>query len=46
MSCYYYRKAYYRSFWLSPPACGVAEPHPGHRRAALPADRQNVHRTH
>ena len=27
MSCYYYRKAYYRSFWLSPPACGVAEPH-------------------
>ena len=21
MSCYYYRKAYYRSFWLSPPAC-------------------------
>jgi len=27
MTCYYYRKAYYRSFWLSPPACGVAEPH-------------------
>ena len=27
MSCYYYRKAYYRAFWLSPPACAVAEPH-------------------
>jgi hypothetical protein len=27
MTCYYYRKAYYRSFWLSPPACAVAEPH-------------------
>ena len=27
MSCYYYRKAYYRSFWLTPPACAVAEPH-------------------
>ncbi len=26
-SCYYYRKAYYRSFWLSPPACAVSEPH-------------------
>ena len=23
LSCYYYRKAYYRSFWLSPPACAV-----------------------
>ena len=27
MTCYYYRKAYFRSFWLSPPACAVAEPH-------------------
>jgi hypothetical protein len=27
MTCYYYRKAYYRSFWQSPPACAVAEPH-------------------
>ena len=27
MTCYYYRKAYYRAFWLSPPACAVAEPH-------------------
>jgi hypothetical protein len=27
VTCYYYRKAYYRSFWLSPPACAVGEPH-------------------
>lgn len=25
LTCYYYRKAYYRSFWLSPPACGIAD---------------------
>ena len=45
MSCYYYRKAYYRSFWLSPPACGVAEPHgkySGENR--LPLILNNVHR--
>jgi len=24
MSCYYYRKAYYRSYFLAPPACAVA----------------------
>jgi hypothetical protein len=27
VTCYYYRKAGYRSLWLSPQACGVAEPH-------------------
>ena len=27
LTCYYYRKAYFRSFWLSPPACAVSEPH-------------------
>jgi hypothetical protein len=45
MTCYYYRKAYYRSFWLSPPACAVAEPHTrytGERR--FPLILQNVHR--
>ena len=26
-TCYYYPKLYYRSFWLSPPACAVSEPH-------------------
>ena len=25
LTCYYYRKAYYRSFWLSPPACAVPD---------------------
>jgi hypothetical protein len=45
LSCYYYRKAYYRAFWLSPPACAVAEPHrrySGERR--LPLILNNVHR--
>ena len=26
LTCYYYRKAYYRSFALDPPACAVGEP--------------------
>lgn len=26
LTCYYYRKAYYRSFFLDPPACSVSEP--------------------
>ncbi|MBV9647846.1 MAG: succinate dehydrogenase [Candidatus Eremiobacteraeota bacterium] len=26
LSCYYYRKAYYRAYFLSPPACAVSEP--------------------
>lgn len=45
MTCYYYRKAYYRSFWMSPPACAVAEPHrryTGETRAPLIL--QNSHR--
>ena len=45
MTCYYYRKAYYRSFWMSPPACAVAEPHAkytGETRAPLIL--QNAHR--
>lgn len=25
LTCYYYRKAYYRSFWLAPPACAVRD---------------------
>jgi hypothetical protein len=28
LTCYYYRKAYYRAFFASPPACAVAEPIP------------------
>ena len=45
LTCYYYRKAYYRSFWMSPPACAVAEPHSkytGETRAPLIL--QNGHR--
>lgn len=26
LTCYYYRKAYYRSFGMDPPACAVGEP--------------------
>src|SRR5688572_10151642 len=26
LTCYYYRKAYYRSFFLDPAACAVGEP--------------------
>lgn len=45
LTCYYYRKAYYRSFWLSPPACAVPD---GHQRytgeTRFPLLFQNVHR--
>ena len=45
LTCYYYRKAYYRSFWLSPPACAVPD---GHARytgeTRFPLVLQNIHR--
>jgi hypothetical protein len=45
LTCYYYRKAYYRSFWLSPPACAVAEPHKKYTgETRFPLIVQNVHR--
>jgi hypothetical protein len=45
LTCYYYRKAYYRSFWLSPPACAVAEPHARYTgETRFPLVFQNVHR--
>jgi hypothetical protein len=45
MTCYYYRKAYYRAFWLSPPACAVAEPHTKYTgETRLPLILQNIHR--
>src|SRR6201994_3390779 len=45
MSCYYYRKAYYRAFWLSPPACAVAEPHAKYTgETRFPLIVQNIHR--
>src|SRR5262249_15037142 len=45
LTCYYYRKAYYRSFWADPPACAVGEPRKtywGENR--LPLILQNSHR--
>lgn len=45
LTCYYYRKAYYRSVWMSPPACAVAEPHAKYTgETRLPLIIQNVHR--
>ena len=45
LTCYYYRKAYYRSVWFSPPACAVAEPHTRYTgETRLPLIVQNVHR--
>lgn len=45
VTCYYYRKAYYRSFWLSPPACAVAEPHGKYSgETRFPLIIQNAHR--
>jgi hypothetical protein len=45
LTCYYYRKAYYRSFWLAPPACAVAEPHRRYTgETRLPLLGQNIHR--
>jgi hypothetical protein len=45
LTCYYYRKAYYRAFWMSPPACAVAEPHSAYSgETRLPLIMQNFHR--
>ena len=45
LTCYYYRKTYYRSFWMSPPACAVAEPHRGYTgETRFPLILQNAHR--
>ena len=46
-TCYYYRKAYYRSYFADPPACAVGEP-TIHRSYAMerafPFILQNIHR--
>jgi hypothetical protein len=44
-TCYYYRRAYYRSFFVSPPGCAVgdiARPYSGEAR--FPLILQNAHR--
>ncbi len=45
LTCYYYRKAYYRSWWLSPPACAVPDRHRRYTgETRFPLILQNVHR--
>jgi hypothetical protein len=45
LTCYYYRLAYYRAFWASPPACAVAEPHRKYTgETRFPLIFQNLHR--
>ena len=44
-TCYYYRGAYYKSFWADPPSCSVGEPRSSYRgEQSLPLILQNVHR--
>jgi len=47
-TCYYYRKAYYRAFFMDPPACAVGEPaHRGQNykgETSFPFILQNIHR--
>ena len=45
LTCYYYRRAYYRSVWQSPTACAVAEPHAKYTgETRFPLIVQNSHR--
>jgi hypothetical protein len=45
LTCYYYRKAYYRAFFWSPPACAVKDaPTRYTGEARFPLILQNVHR--
>jgi hypothetical protein len=46
VTCYYYRKAYYRAFFLDPPACAVGEPRGhGYRGETGMLLFQNLHRS-
>lgn len=45
LTCYYYRGAYYKSFWADPPACTVGEPRKKYLgENSLPLIMQNIHR--
>jgi hypothetical protein len=45
VTCYYYRGAYYKSFWADPPNCTVGEPRKSYRgERYLPLVLQNIHR--
>ena len=45
LTCYYYRGAYYKSFWADPPSCAVGEPRKTYRgEHSFPLIMQNIHR--
>jgi hypothetical protein len=45
LTCYYYRRAYYRAFWRAPAACAVREPHARYTgETRFPLIMQNLHR--
>jgi hypothetical protein len=45
LTCYYYRGAYYKSFWADPPSCAVGEPRKTYLgERSFPLILQNVHR--
>jgi hypothetical protein len=45
LTCYYYRGAYYKSFWADPPSCAVGEPRSRYRgEHSFPLILQNTHR--
>jgi hypothetical protein len=45
LTCYYYRRAYYRAFWRAPAACAVREPHATYTgETRFPLIMQNLHR--
>ncbi len=45
LTCYYYRGAYYKSFWADPPSCTVGEPRKHYLgEESFPLILQNVHR--
>src|SRR6266480_3090863 len=45
LTCYYYRGAYYKSFWADPPSCAVGEPRKRYLgERSFPLILQNVHR--
>lgn len=44
LTCYYYRKAYYRAFFLDPPACAVGEGRKAYHGETRLLLFQNIHR--
>jgi len=45
LTCYYYRRSYYRAFWWSPPACAVSDAHASYSgETRFPLIMQNAHR--